>query len=131
MSLCATAAPTVVFAEDGDTATPANVGGMTYSDMVAQLAEIAECYSLPYFMISEGDTTYINGEKVATTTVEVDRDFAFSDKYKKYWLDSTAFGSYEELVSAANRLNAYIDSTRADVNTAEKNLTDTLCHVCR
>lgn len=123
LSMCATAIPLTTFADStGNTSTVQSAQTMTYTDMLEQLSIIEDCFNAPYFMVSEGDSVYIDGEKVATTTVEVDREMAFSDSKKKYWLDATAFGSYEALEQAAAKINAYLDANKPTVDTAESNL---------
>lgn len=127
LSMCVTAVPITITAGNVQQTTQNNTQDEDmYTTLRKRLAEIADCLNLPYFMVSEGDTVYINGEQVATTTVPIDRDLAFSGEYKKYWLDVTAFGDYDALVEAANKLNAYIDSTRAGVTSAENDLKSVL-----
>lgn len=85
LSMCATAIPLTAFADNTvETPSMQSAQTMTYTDMLEQLSVIEDCFNAPYFMVSEGDSVYIDGEKIATTTVEVDRELAFSDSKKLY-----------------------------------------------
>lgn len=126
LSMCMTTVPLTITAENVQQTTQNNTQEDGYTTLRKRLAEIADCLNLPYYMVSEGDTVYINGEQIATTTVPIDRDLAFSGEYKKYWLDVTAFGDYAALETAAKELNTYIDGKRVGVTAAENDLKSVL-----